>query len=159
MNSCIGSISIRNINLEVHILPNILDIGKKVNRKTPRFLINSGNEYMVGPQLPYFPRGGLPRVNNVVGGPGSWQFTSNWGGMSAGDNMVYPVQAVDNVTCDLRQWIQDNVPVAHIDKVRDSQMDHQGRSRRFHLNNGQVRCITGEAVWSPMLGKPSIETK
>ena len=157
MNACLGSVVIKNINLEVHILPDILEIGKKVTRKIPRFLINSGNEYMVGPQLPYFPRGGLPRVNNVLGGPGSWQMSSTWGGLSAGDSMVYPVQCVDNVTCDLRPWILDNVPVADSDKVTDTEMEHQGRSRRFHLNKSQVKCVTGDAVWTPMLGKPVIE--
>ena len=152
MNS-IASVSVRNIRIEVFILPNIFDVGKKVTKKFPRFLINSGNEYLVGTQLPYFPRGGLPRVNNVLGGPGSWQMSTRWGGLSAGDSMVYPVQTVDGELHsdggDMRQWISDHVPTSPGSDDTDVGGD---RMRRLHLTRDQVRCPTGRAVWSPVTG-------
>ena len=50
-------------------------------------LINPANTLLVGTKLPYFPRGGpLPKDDGLG---------SNWGGMSAGPNMIYPTQAVD----------------------------------------------------------------
>ena len=57
----------KKVKLEVHVLANLFDIGQVSASPRPRFLVNSGNEYMVGTALPYFPRGGLPRVNNVLG--------------------------------------------------------------------------------------------
>ena len=152
MNS-VATVSVKNVRIDVFILPNIFDIGKKVTTKFPRFLINSGNEYMVGTALPYFPRGGLPRVNNVLGGPGSWQMSTRWGGLSAGDSMVYPVQTLDGELHsdggDMRQWLSDHVSTC----ARADDTDVGGdRMRRLHLTRDQVRCPTGAAVWSPVTG-------
>ena len=62
----IASFSLKRVKLDVLIMPSLFNINNEINH--PRFLINSANEYLVGAQLPYFPRGGLPRVNNVIGG-------------------------------------------------------------------------------------------
>jgi len=138
----------------VLILPSLFNIYNEIQH--PRFLVNSANEYLVGAQLPYFPRGGLPRVNNVIGGPGSWQFTSNWGGMSAGDNMVYPVQSLDgevhNDGGELRDWLQKNISV--VENINEDEEDnkHGTRLRRLYLTRHEIRCQTGSAVWSPLLG-------
>lgn len=51
-------------------------------------LINPANSTLSGTQLPYFPRGG-PLPKGEVGR------TSMWGGMEAGEGMLYPAQAVD----------------------------------------------------------------
>ena len=64
--SLVACFNYKRVRLEVHVLADLFNIGQ-VSTARPRFLINSGNEYMVGTALPYFPRGGLPRVNNVLG--------------------------------------------------------------------------------------------
>ena len=133
----------------------LFNIGKTVTEPRDRYVVNSGNEYLVGAQLPYFPRGGLPRVNNVLGGPGSWQMSSNWCGMSAGDMMVYPAQALDGQldTSELRQWMVTHVsPAPPADHESTTE---QGRHRRLHLTADQVRCPTGQCVWSPSFGDHS----
>ena len=58
--SLVACFNYKKAKLEVHVLANIFDIGRVSPSHRPRFLINSGNEYMVGTALPYFPRGGLP---------------------------------------------------------------------------------------------------
>lgn len=54
-----------------------------------RGLINPANRALVGPALPYFPKGGpLPPPPP----PSLLRSDSGWGGMTAGDGMVYPSQ-------------------------------------------------------------------
>ena len=82
LKSLVTCFDLRNIRLELHVLSNIFNIER--NDSVPRFLVNSANEYLAGTQLPYFPRGGLPRVNNVPGVYAGWSWTSSgWGGMEA----------------------------------------------------------------------------
>jgi O-acetyl-ADP-ribose deacetylase (regulator of RNase III) len=59
-----------------------------------RALINPANTQLVGTHLSYFPRGGPLPVSPPPGARGS----SGWGGMDAGDNMLYPMQVVDGLT-------------------------------------------------------------
>ena len=151
--SLVACFHYKKAKLEVHVLANIFDIGRESPSARPRFLVNSGNEYMVGTALPYFPRGGLPRVNNVLGGPGSWQMSTSWGGMAAGDNMVYPVQTVDGTLAtlcpELTTWIREHVP--HVTWGDTCDDEEQGaRLRRLHLTRASVRCVTGDCVWTPM---------
>ena len=155
MSSLVASVSFKNIKLEIHHLSNLFSIGKTVSQPRDRYIVNSGNEYLVGAQLPYFPRAGLPRVNNVLGGPGSWQMSSNWCGMSAGDMMVYPAQALDGQldTGDLRHWIVDNVSPGAPSADNDTATAGHDRLRRLHLTADQVRCPTGQCVWSPTFGE------
>ena len=150
--SLVACINFKKVKLEVHVLANIFDIGL-VSPPRPRFLVNSGNEYLVSTALPYFPRGGLPRVNNVLGGPGSWQMSSSWGGMSAGDNMVYPAQTIDGGLAqrcpDLATWIREHVPPVSWDTRAEDERPGP-RLRRLHLTRDSVRCETGGCVWSPV---------
>ena len=152
--SLVACFNYKKAKLEVHVLANIFDIGRVSPSPRPRFLINSGNEYMVGTALPYFPRGGLPRVNNVLGGPGSWQMSTSWGGMAAGDNMVYPVQTVDGELAtrhpELSTWVREHVPPVTGDTCREEDEEQGARLRRLHLTRGSVRCVTGDCVWTPM---------
>ena len=158
--SLVACFNYKKVKLEVHVLANIFDIGQVSPNVRPRFLVNSGNEYMVGTALPYFPRGGLPRVNNVLGGPGSWQMSTGWGGMAAGDGMVYPVQTVDgelSTRCpDLATWISEHVPPVTWDTCHEDNNEAQGaRLRRLHLTRASVRCVTGGCVWTPAQGSPA----
>ena len=92
----ISKFGFNKVTIELHLLPSLFDIG----RDTPsisRFLVNSGNEYLVGARLPYFPRGGLTGRGpaNIHGDFQPWQSSGGWGGLSAGPDMVYPVQCID----------------------------------------------------------------
>ncbi|GBG29495.1 Core histone macro-H2A.1 [Hondaea fermentalgiana] len=54
-----------------------------------RVLVNPANERLEGTKCPYFPRGGPLPVAEQHG------WTSGWGGMEAGPNMLYPAQTID----------------------------------------------------------------
>jgi O-acetyl-ADP-ribose deacetylase (regulator of RNase III) len=56
---------------------------------TRHVLVNPANERLEGTQFSYFPRGG-PMPEHERGWNSSW-----WGGMTAGDGMLYPTQTVD----------------------------------------------------------------
>ena len=56
---------------------------------TRHSLVNPANERLEGTEFSYFPRGG-PTPEHERGWNSSW-----WGGMTAGDNMLYPTQTVD----------------------------------------------------------------
>ena len=156
-NSLFACLNFKKIDLELHVLTNIFNIEKR-HDSVQRFLVNSANEYLVGTQLPYFPRGGLPRLNNVLGGPGSWQFSTGWGGMEAGGGMVYPAQTLDGelaTRCpDMASWIREHVaPVVTRDPHHALDTADPGpRMRRLPLTREQVRCVTGGSVWAPVSG-------
>ena len=156
-NSLFACLNFKKIDLELHVLSNIFNIEKR-HDSVQRFLVNSANEYLVGTQLPYFPRGGLPRLNNVLGGPGSWQFSTGWGGMEAGGGMVYPAQTLDGelaTRCpDMASWIREHVaPVVTRDPHHALDTADPGpRMRRLPLTREQVRCVTGGSVWAPVSG-------
>ena len=156
-NSLFACLNFKKIDLELHVLSNIFNLEKR-HDSVQRFLVNSANEYLVSTQLPYFPRGGLPRLNNVLGGPGSWQFSTGWGGMEAGGGMVYPAQTLDGelaTRCpDMARWIRDHVaPVVTRDPHHALDTADPGpRMRRLPLTRDQVRCVTGGSVWVPVSG-------
>ena len=156
-NSLFACLNFKKIDLELHVLSNIFNIEKR-HDSVQRFLVNSANEYLVSTQLPYFPRGGLPRLNNVLGGPGSWQFSTGWGGMEAGGGMVYPAQTLDGelaTRCpDMASWIREHVaPVVTRDPHHALDTADPGpRMRRLPLTRDQVRCVTGGSVWAPVSG-------
>jgi O-acetyl-ADP-ribose deacetylase (regulator of RNase III) len=56
---------------------------------TRHVLVNPANERLEGTEFSYFPRGG-PTPEHERGWNSSW-----WGGMTAGDGMLYPTQTVD----------------------------------------------------------------
>ena len=84
------------VTIELHLLSSLFNIGQH-SPIPSRFLVNSGNEHLVGARLPYFPRGGLSGEGpcNVSGQFQSWQSSGGWGGLSAGSDMIYPVQSID----------------------------------------------------------------
>jgi hypothetical protein len=93
-------------------------------------LINSGNTFMVGTALSYFPTGGpvpLPPPPDV----------RNWGGMDIGGNQLYGMQVVDGVVWKLggqaMQRAMAALPIVDFDK----------RLRQDY------RCQTGGAVLTP----------
>jgi O-acetyl-ADP-ribose deacetylase (regulator of RNase III) len=59
-----------------------------------RALLNPANSMLVGTSRPYFPRGG-PLPPPPPAGLGS--SSTGWGGLDAGENMLYPAQAVDGL--------------------------------------------------------------
>jgi len=142
--------------VELHLLPSVFNIGKvQTDRPVARFLINSGNEYLLGTSLPYFPRGGLQRQpHNIFASPEDWQKSSSWGGGSAGDDLLYPVQTLDGEVhqrlggrqSELKNWIEKNVPAAE-----DVLEENVGSVRRIRdpSYNTHVKCTTGDAVWTP----------
>ena len=80
--------------------------------------------------------------------------STSWGGMAAGDNMVYPVQTVDGQLASrcpqLATWISEHVPPVTWDTCHED-TDLQGpRLRRLHLTRNSVRCVTGDCVWTPL---------
>ena len=92
----ISKFRFNKVTIELHLLPSLFHIGQD-NPSLSRFLVNSGNEHLLGARLPYFPRGGLPGLgpSNISGDFQSWQNSAGWGGLSAGSDMVYPVQSID----------------------------------------------------------------
>ena len=84
------------VTIELHLLSSLFNIGQD-NPGLSRFVVNSGNEHLLGARLPYFPLGGLTGRGpcNVSGQFQSWQNSGGWGGLSAGPDMIYPVQSVD----------------------------------------------------------------
>lgn len=102
------------------------------------FLLNPANEALVGARFPYFPRGGpvphLPKDGYVLS-------SSRWGGMDAGEDMLYPVQVLDGLVHEeggpqLLKYLQ-TLPV----------------QAPFRDAVGQpVRCPVGGSVTSPSFG-------
>ena len=99
---------------------------------TLRALANPANEALVGTSRPYFPRGGpLPAPP-----PRGLQSSAmGWGGMDAGQNMLYPAQTVDGLVHQhggrrLRELLAEAAPVL---ELRSHDDDH-------------VRCRVGDAV-------------
>ena len=92
----ISKFGFNKVTIELHLLSSLFNIGQD-NPGLSRFVVNSGNEYLLGARLPYFPRGGLsgPGPCNIYGQFQSWQTSGGWGGLSAGPGMIYPVQSVD----------------------------------------------------------------
>ena len=94
--------------------------------------------YVLGTIQPYFPLGGpvppLPKKGHTLS-------SSRWGGMEAGENMLYGVQVLDGVIhdeagIDLQKYLQslpEKYPFA--DKVGQ-----------------RIRCPIGDAVVSPTFG-------
>ena len=98
-----------------------------------RALINPANEALIGTSRPYFPRGGpVPAAP-----PSSLSRSSiGWGGMEAGEGMVYPAQAVDGL---VHQYGGHALRAA------------LGRAPVIEArpNGEHVRCAVGEAVLTP----------
>jgi len=150
----------RSCRVEVHVLPSIFNIGKlKTNPESQgpvsRFLINSANEYLIGTSLPYFPRGGLQRQpNNIFASPEDWQKSSSWGGLSVGEDLLFPVQVLDGEVhqrlggrqSELKKWIAENVPaVDHVEHIKEQSV----RALRDPQYDDKVKCTTGDVVWTP----------
>ena len=61
--------------LEVKVLPSLLALPGPARR----FLLNSGNEFLVGTSQPYFPLGGQPgQPANICSEQEDWQTSSRW---------------------------------------------------------------------------------
>lgn len=76
------------LRVECHLVPDIVR-GSPVLARAGA-LVTPANERLAGTQRSYFPRGGpCPPP------PPAGLATSEWGGMEAGPNMVYPTQCVD----------------------------------------------------------------
>ena len=92
----ISKFGLNKVTIELHLLSSLFNIGQD-NPGLSRFLVNSGNEHLLGARLPYFPRGGLSGHGpcNIYGQFQSWQTSGGWGGLSAGSDMIYPVQSID----------------------------------------------------------------
>jgi O-acetyl-ADP-ribose deacetylase (regulator of RNase III) len=98
------------------------------------FLLNSANESLVGTRQPYFPVGGPVPPDPI----GSTFSSSRWGGMDAGENMMYPVQVLDGEVHsiaghDLLNFLQ-SLPEVSKEVQRP------------------IRCPVGSAVRSPSFG-------
>lgn len=100
------------------------------------YLVNPANEALVGTRQPYFPIGGpVPPMIR----PDKALSSARWGGMDAGEDMMYPVQALDGCVhseCGLQllDYLQ-SLPAQGVDAV------------------GQIiRCPEGSAVCSPSFG-------
>jgi len=139
--------------VELHVLPSIFRLGK-TTKSEKRFLINSGNEYLIGANLPYFPRGGLKMYPyNVFFKQEHWQKSSSWGGLSAGSDMLFPVQVLDGEVFqmlggkngELKKWIEKNVPSISVHKSTN----HLENGRHLRDPDKLVRCVTGSVVWTP----------
>ena len=62
---------------------------------TGRALLNPANSQLVGTARAYFPRGGpVPPAPP----PGVQASSTGWGGLDAGEQMLYPAQVVDGLT-------------------------------------------------------------
>ena len=83
-----------------------------------RALLNPANPSLAGTSRPYFPRGGpIPPPPP----PGLEKSSSGWGGLDAGEGMLYPAQVVDGLVhahagSKLKQALA--VPTANADGVR-----------------------------------------
>jgi len=78
-------------------------------------LINSANSDLCGAQFPYFPRGGFSEDNPQPKTKEQWQASSQWCGMEAGKDMLYPVQCIDGAVHmyagkELRAYLQEKHP-------------------------------------------------
>jgi hypothetical protein len=101
-------------------------------------LINPANESLVGTRFPYFPKGGpvppLPSHGRVLS-------SAKWGGMEAGEDMLYPVQVLDGLVHEecgpqLLHFLQ-SLP------EQPPYRDDAGQS---------IRCPVGTSVVSPSFG-------
>ena len=95
-------------------------------QRTTRALINPANPQLAGTALAYFPVGG-PCPPPPPPGTGS---SAGWGGMEAGEGMLYPSQVVDGVVSTLG-----------------------GAALRHALAAGGSACAVGEAVVTPAVGR------
>ena len=102
------------------------------------YLVNPANEALVGTRQPYFPVGGPvpPMVK-----PDKALSSSRWGGMDAGEGMLYGVQVMDGCVHDecgpeLLQYLQALPEQAPF-------VDQVGQ---------RVRCPVGSAIVSPAFG-------
>jgi O-acetyl-ADP-ribose deacetylase (regulator of RNase III) len=104
-------------------------------------LWNPANEALTGPSLPYFAIGGP--VPPLVSGNNSKKSlsSSSWGGMDAGQNMLYPIQCIDGCVHSeaggqLLSYLQSLPPKYPF-------IDAAGQT---------IRCPVGDAVSSPSFG-------
>eukprot|EP00747_Dinoflagellata_sp_TGD_P188044 gnl/TRDRNA2_/TRDRNA2_46399_c0_seq1.p1 gnl/TRDRNA2_/TRDRNA2_46399_c0~~gnl/TRDRNA2_/TRDRNA2_46399_c0_seq1.p1 ORF type:complete len:255 (+),score=35.79 gnl/TRDRNA2_/TRDRNA2_46399_c0_seq1:32-766(+) len=128
------------MQVALHVAPDIIGDAEPADRGKCRllradFLLNPANEYLVGTLFPYFPRGGYPAGSSSKSAAPTWQKSSNWCGMDAGENMLYPMSVMDGKVhqaagAELSLYIRDSVPES----------------------NGMVKCPTGYAVVTPAFG-------
>lgn len=161
MSSCLHSVFLSSCcRLEVHVLPSIFSVGKlsPPDQQPARLLINSANEFLTGASLPYFPRLGFQgQPYNILASTQHWQMSSTWGGGSAGDDLLYPVQVLDGEVHqhlgghqgELRKWIEENVPTTSMSMTKDVKDISARRPLRDPRERDKVKCPTGEAVWTP----------
>lgn len=103
------------------------------------YLVSTANEGLVGTLQPYFPRNGL-LDRAFITDSSEWESSPNWKGMESGSNNLYPVQCIDgrvHAVCgpELREYLLDTYPVLETTSKGD-----------------ELRCRTGEAVYSPSFG-------
>ena len=82
-----------NVIVSVYRTPNIVTHPPPTTKTKALVLVNPGNEQLCGAQASYVARG-VPVAFNYAGG---WASSGGWGGMDAGDNMLYRAEAVDGV--------------------------------------------------------------
>ena len=101
------------------------------------YLINPSNEALVGTRLPYFPRGGpVPIPQNS-----STSNSSRWGGMDAGEDMLYPVQTVDGLVHQ-----ESGYELLKFLMLLPEQVPYTDKAGQ------KIRCATGNCVLSPSYG-------
>lgn len=102
------------------------------------YIINPANESLVGTKQAYFPVGGpvppLPKDGKILS-------SSKWGGMDAGENMLYSVQVLDGLIHEasglkLLEYLQGLPPMSPF-------TDAVGQT---------IRCREGKAIISPSFG-------
>jgi O-acetyl-ADP-ribose deacetylase (regulator of RNase III) len=125
----------RALDVQVYISYDIL---YSAPLKRYSYILNPANEALCGTVQPYFPIGGpVPAMIK----PDKALSSSRWGGMEAGENMMYGVQVLDGCIHDecgpqLLRFLQ-SLP------ERSPFVDKVGQ---------RIRCPVGEAVKSPAFG-------
>jgi O-acetyl-ADP-ribose deacetylase (regulator of RNase III) len=108
------------------------------------YLVNPANVALIGTRFAYFPVGGpVPPVPEDTALESAVFASSRWGGMSAGENMMYPVEVLDGQVHELGghelfKYLQE-LPIL-------ANRDDAGQ---------QVRCNIGQAISSPAYGNLS----
>jgi O-acetyl-ADP-ribose deacetylase (regulator of RNase III) len=133
LSQLFASVRFNRLDIQIHISYDILFSAPLARYD---FLVNPANQALCGVRQPYFPIGGpVPPMIR----PDKALSSSHWGGMEAGENMMYGVQVLDGAVHDecgpqLMAYLQ-SLPSKGVDAV------------------GQIiRCPEGSAVCSPCFG-------
>ena len=133
LSQLFASVRFKRMAVQIHISYDIL-----FSAPLPRYdyLINPANEALIGTRQPYFPIGGpVPPMIR----PDKALSSSRWGGMDAGENMMYGVQVLDGCVHD------ECGPqlLAYLQSLPSQGVDASGQT---------IRCPEGSAICSPSFG-------